>query len=164
MYWQSIIRRGLKRLWSGVPTTFITQPFDRAQATRTLNAVFARGTFEEMNAVFLALGELGYTAYPSSGDPSSWQIVPIEPSRIEEQAYVLVEKPTLGDIEALAAELVFDVRGGGEHDKTFDLDKRSDRSLGGTWRNDQVGITDAYGYLVRYQLTLEKSDQARGHL
>lgn len=164
MYWKSILKRGLKRFWLGSPATVIAEPFDLAQATRVLNAVLDRGTFEEMNAIFLALGKEGYTAYPSSGNPSFWQPIRIEPLHVERQALVTVEKPTLGAIRALAADLEFDFRGGGEHDGVFDLIKRSDRTLGGTWSNNQVGIEDAFGYLVRYRLTLERSDQARDHL
>ncbi len=70
-------------------------------------------------------------------------------------------KPTLNDIKVLATELEFDFSGGGEHDGTFDLDKRGDRSTGGTWSKNQAGIDDAYGYLIRYRHLLAQIDQAR---
>lgn len=73
-------------------------------------------------------------------------------------------KPTLNDIKALATQLEFDFRGGGEQDGTFDLDKRGDRSTGGTWNKNQAGIEDAYGYLIRYRHQLAQIDQARGQL
>jgi hypothetical protein len=163
MYWKSILTRGLKRLWSGTPATLIAEPFDRAQATQVLNAVLDRGTFEDLTTIFLALGKLGYTASPSSENPRSWQLVPIAPLHIDRQAHLMGAKPTLVDIQTLAAELEFDVRGD-EHGETFAMNKRSDRSVGGTWSNNQTGIQDAYDYLVRYRLTVEKSDQARGRL
>jgi hypothetical protein len=73
-------------------------------------------------------------------------------------------KPTLTDIRVLAIQLEFDFRGGGEQDGTFDLDKRGDRSIGGTWSKNQAGIDDAYGYLIRYRHQLASIDQARGQL
>jgi hypothetical protein len=161
MYWKSILTRGFRRLWLGVPATLIAVPFDRVQATRVLTAVLDRGTVEELTTIFLALGKLGYTACPSSGNPSCWQLVPVEPLHIEGQAPLMVVQPTLVDVQTLAADLEFDVRGD-EHDETFALHKRSDRSVGGTWSNTQAGLRDAYDYLVRYRLTLENSDQARG--
>ncbi|MGH9829945.1 MAG: hypothetical protein ACREDR_42580 [Blastocatellia bacterium] len=161
MYLKSILTRGLKRLWSGAPATLIAEPFDRAQATRVLNAVLDRGTFEEINAVFLALGRRGYTASPSSDTLYCWQLVPIQPLHIEGQTHVTGEKATLSDIRELAGELEFDVRDA-EQDGMFAMYKRSDRSIGGIWSNNQAGIQGAYNYLVRYRRTLEQSDQARG--
>lgn len=68
---------------------------------------------------------------------------------------------TLADIEALAAQLEFDFAGSTQ-EYWFDLDKRGNSSLGGTFRNDEAGIREAYGYLVSYRHTLEQLDQARG--
>jgi hypothetical protein len=70
-------------------------------------------------------------------------------------------KPTLADIETLATQLEFDFAGCPQ-ECWFDLDKRGNSSLGGTFRNDEAGIAEAYGYLVRYRHTLEQLDQARG--
>ena len=70
-------------------------------------------------------------------------------------------KPTITDIRVMAASLGFDVRGGGEHDGTLDMDKRGNSTLGGTWSNNQAGFDDAYGYLVRYQHTLEQINASR---
>ena len=163
MYWKSILTRGFKRFWLGAPSTLIAEPFDRAQATRVLSAVLDHGTFEELNAVFLALGRLGYTAYPSGDNPRFWQLVPIEPLHPEGQALVTGENASLSDIRALAAQLEFDVQDG-EQDGTVAMHKRSDRSIGGSWSTTQAGIQAAYDYLVRYRRTIEQSDQARGRL
>jgi hypothetical protein len=67
----------------------------------------------------------------------------------------------LADIEALATQLEFDFAGSPQ-EYWFDLDKRGNSSQGGTFRNDEAGIREAYGYLVRYQHTLEQLDQVRG--
>ena len=74
-------------------------------------------------------------------------------------------RPTLTDIQALAAQLQFDFSGGGEQDGMFDLDKQGDPSLGGTWSKNEAGIDDAYGYLVRYQQTVQQIDRTQqGHM
>ncbi len=161
MYWMSLLTRDLKRLWAGAPATLIAEPFDRAQATRVLHAVLDRGTFEEINTVFLALARRGYTASPASDTPASWQLVPIQPLHPDRQACVTGENATLDDIRDLAGELEFDVRDG-EQDGMFAMHKRSDRSIGGIWSTNPTSIQDAYDYLVRYRRTLEQSDQARG--
>jgi hypothetical protein len=55
---------------------------------------------------------------------------------------------TFEDVEQLANQLDFIVVG---NDFTFDMDKRGESLLGGTWVNTPQGLENAYQYLVNYQ-------------
>ncbi len=93
-------------------------------------------------------------------DLSAWLEMKWAELRLNERQ--IAHGPTFSDVVEVATQLEFDVSGGGEQDGTFDLDKRGDRSLGGTWSKNQAGLNDAYGYLIRYRHMLEQIDQVRG--
>ena len=86
---------------------------------------------------------------------ATWLEMKWNEQRLHEQQEVS-NKPTLADIETLATQLEFDFDGSPQKG-WFDLDKRgSSPSVGGTFRNDEAGIADAYSYLVRYRHELER--------
>lgn len=93
-------------------------------------------------------------------DLASWLEMIWQALRLSEQEPA-ASIPTLADIRELATQLEFDFAGSPQ-EHWFDLDKRGNSSLGGTFRNDEAGIAEAYSYLTRYRHTLEQFDQARG--
>jgi hypothetical protein len=95
-------------------------------------------------------------------DLASWLEMKSQALRLREQQEVS-NKPTLADIEVLATQLEFNFDGS-PREEWFDLDKRGNSSLGGTYRNNAAGIKEAYDYLVGYRHTLEQLDQARSQL